>query len=140
MATKTSTKVALTGTQPRGLRVGLASDTGIWSAAATLSLSAGDVIQMVKVPKGASLVSFQLSGGSGDALVTLGDGVDDDRYMTAVTMGSNSTLVRTCNVHAGNVPYVYSTDDTIDVAVSTVSVGTITGGFHLTCIFSMDPS
>jgi hypothetical protein len=95
---------------------------------------------MVRVPKGASLVHFTLSGGSGDALVTLGDGVDDDRYLTAVTMGSNSALVRTLNVSAGNVPYVYSTDDTIDVAVSTVSVGTITGGFHLQVIFSMNPT
>lgn len=140
MATKQSTKVADSGTQPKGIKVGLVSDFGVWSAGAALSLSAGDVIQMVRVPKGASLVYFSLSGGSGDALVTLGDGVDDDRYMTAVTMGSNSALVRTLNVSSGNVPYVYSTDDTIDIAVSTVSVGTITGGFHLQCIFSMNPT
>lgn len=139
MATRQSTKVADSGTQPRATKVGLVSDSGIYSVGAALSLSAGDVIQMVRVAKGASLVWFQLSGGSGDALVTLGDGVDDDRYMTAVTMGSNSALIRLLNVHAGNVPYVYSTDDTIDIAVSTVSVGTITGGFHLQCIFSMDP-
>lgn len=138
MTTRQSTKVSDVGVQPKGTRVGLVAVSAVYSLGATLSLSAGDVIQMVKVPKGASVVYFSLTGGSGDALVTLGDGVDDDRYMTAVTMGSNSTLVRTLNVHAGNVPYVYSVDDTIDIAVSTVSVGTITGGFHLQCIFSMD--
>lgn len=140
MATKTSTKLSTAGTQPRGLRAGLVSDIGIYSVGAGLSLSAGDVIQMVKIPKGASLVYFALTGGSGDALVTLGDGVDDDRYMTAVTMGSNSALVRTLNIHGNNIPYVYSTDDTIDIAISTVSVGTITGGFHLQVIYSMDNS
>lgn len=140
MATRQSTKVAQSGTQPKGLRVGLIADSGVYSVGAGLSLSTGDVIQMVRVSKGSSLVYFSLSGGSGDALVTLGDGVDDDRYMTAVTMGSNSALVRTLNIHTGNVPYVYSTDDTIDIAVSTVSVGTITGGFHLQCIFSMNPT
>lgn len=139
MATRTSSKIAA-GVMPKGLRDGLVADSAIYSVAATLSLSAGDVIQMIKIPKGASLVHFTLTGGSGDALVTFGDGGDDDRYMTAVTMGSNSTLVRTLNVHSGNVPYVYSVDDTLDIAVSTVSVGTITGGFHLQVIFSMDNS
>lgn len=140
MATRQSTKVALSGSQPKGLKVGLCSDTGVYSVGATLSLSAGDVIQMVRVPKGASLVHCLLSGGSGDALVSLGDGVDDDRYITAVTMGSNSALLRTINTRTGNIPYVYSTDDTIDIAVSTVSVGTITGGFELTVIFTMNAS
>jgi hypothetical protein len=138
MATRQSDKVTDAGTQPKGLRVGLVAASAIYSVGAGRSQSAGDVIQMVRVPKGASLVYFQLSGGSGDALVTVGDGVDDDRYMTAVTMGSTSSVIRTLNVHAGNVPYVYSTDDTIDIAVSTVSVGTITGGYHMRCIFSMD--
>jgi len=138
MATRQSNKVRDAGTQPKGVRVGLAATSAIYSMGAALSLSAGDVIQMVRVPKGASLIWFQLSGGGGDALVSLGDGVDDDRYMTLVTMGSNSALIRTANVHGGNVPYVYSVDDTIDIAVSTVSVGTITGGFHLRCIFSMN--
>lgn len=138
MATKQSTTVAQIGTQPKGLRVGLVSAAAVWSSGATLSLSAGDVIQMVRVPKGASLVYMALTGGSGDALVTVGDGGDDDRYMTAITMGSNSVLVRVMTTAAAAVPYVYSVDDTIDIAVSTVSVGTITGGFNMRCIFSMD--
>lgn len=138
MATRTSDKVTNTGTVPKGMRVGLVSATAVYSVGAGLSLSAGDVIQMVKVPKGASLVYMALQGGSGDALITVGDGGDDDRYMTGLTMGSNSTVIRTMNTQAAALPYIYSVDDTIDIAVSTVSVGTITGGFAMRCIFSMN--
>jgi hypothetical protein len=75
---------------PRSTRVGLVAVSAQYSVGAGLSLSAGDVIQMVKIP--------------------------------------------------AMVPYVYSVDDTIDIDVSTVSVGTITGGFHLKAIYSMDQS
>jgi hypothetical protein len=138
MATRQSTKTSDEGVTPKGLSVGLVAVSATYSVGAGLSLSAGDVIQMIKVPKGASVVYLAVSGGSGDALVAVGDGVDEDRYIAHGTMASASTVVRTITLHASNVPYVYSTDDTIDIAVSTVSVGTITGGFHLTAIFSMD--
>lgn len=135
MATRTATKVG-SGVQPKGLRVGLVAVTATYSVAAATSLSAGDVIQMVKVPANATPVYVAVTGGSGDALVTVGDGVDDDRYISAVTMSSAQPTIRTINT--AYVPYTYSTDDTIDIAVSTVSVGTITGGFNMIAIFSMD--
>ena len=135
MTTRTAAKVA-SGVQPKGLRVGLVAVTATWSAAATLSLSAGDVIQMVKVPANATPVYVAVTGGSGDALITVGDGVDDDRYISGVTMSSAQPQMRTINT--AYVPYTYSTDDTIDISVSTVSVGTITGGFNMIAIFSMD--
>ena len=137
MATRTSSKVG-TGTPAKGLSVGLVAVTASYSVAAALSLSAGDVIQMVNVPKGASVVWIAVSGGSGDALVAVGDGVSDSRYIAYATMASASTVVRTVSLHASNAPYVYSTDDTIDLAVSTVSVGTVTGGFNMQVIFSKD--
>jgi hypothetical protein len=112
--------------------------SAVYSVGAALSLSAGDVIQMVNVPKGAKVVDIKCSGGSGDALCAIGDGVDDDRYIAYGTMASGSSVVRTISLHASMVPYEYSVDDTIDIAVSTVSVGTITGGFHMTVIYSMD--
>lgn len=139
MATRQSTKVSDAGIQPKATRVGLVSETAQYSVGAGLSLSAGDVIQMIKVAKGAALVYLAVSGGSGDALCAVGDGGDDDRYIAYGSMGSVTSVVRTITTHAANVPYVYSVDDTIDIAVSTVSVGTITGGFNLTAIFSMDP-
>lgn len=135
MATRQSTR-ALAGVQPKGLRVGTVVVTGIYSVVADTSLSKGDVIQMMKVPAGAQMVYMHLTGGSGDAQVTVGDTVDIDRYLTSVTMGSNSALIR--NINVANAPYTYSVDSTIDILVATVSVGTITGGFNMTCIFSMD--
>ena len=137
MATRTATQVG-SGVQPKGLRVGLVAVTSTYSVAAATSLSAGDVIQMIKVPANATLVYMGVSGGSGDALVTVGDGVDDDRYLSAVTMSSAQPTMRTINTNY--VPYTYSTDDTIDISVSTVSVGTITGGFNLIAIFTMNPT
>ena len=137
MATYESSKVA-DGVQPKGLRVGLVAVDAQFSVGAAGSLAAGDVIQMIKVPKGAKLVYLSVSGGSGDALVAVGDGGDTDRYIAYATMSSSSTVVRTITLHANNVPYEYSVDDTIDINVSTVSVATITGGFHMTAIFSMD--
>jgi hypothetical protein len=137
MATRSSSKVA-TGTPAKGLRAGLVAVAAEYSVGAALSLSAGDVIQMINVPKGATVIHLAVSGGSGDALVSVGDGVDDDRYIAYATMASHTTAVRTINTYAGMVPYTYSVDDTIDIAVSTVSVGTITGGFRMMAIFSMD--
>mgnify|MGYP001600187092 FL=1 len=137
MATRTTTETDA-GSPSKGIRVGLLQVTGTYSYGATLSASSGDVIQMVNVPKGAQVVYVALSGGSGDMLAALGDGVSDTRYLAYSTMGSATPAVRTISVHASNVPYVYTTDDTIDITISTVSVGTITGGFHLTAIFAMN--
>jgi len=137
MATRT-TAATDAGSPFPGLRVGLVQATGTYSYGAALSASAGDVIQMVNVPQGAQVVYLAVSGGSGDALAAVGDGVDPDRYIAFATMSSASSVVRTITLHASNVPYVYSTDDTIDISISTVSVATITGGFHLTAIFAMN--
>lgn len=137
MATKQSTRVVTSAYhQPKGLRVGLVADRGTWSAAATLSLSAGDLIQMVKAPANSTLVYMALVGGSGDALVTVGDTVSTARYLSSVTISSAQPTIRTINT--ASVPYTYSVDSTIDITVGTVSVGTITGGFDMLCIFSMD--
>lgn len=136
MATRQSTRIATAGTQPKGLRAGLVAVNGTYSVAAGTSLSTGDVIQMIKVPANAQLIYMSLVGGSGDALVTVGDTVSTSRYLSSVTMGSNSAVIRTINTMSA--PYTYSVDSTIDITVGTVSVGTITGGFNMVAIFSMD--
>jgi len=135
MATRTSSKVAA-GVQPKGLSVGLVAVTASYSVGAGTSLSAGDVIQMIKVPKNATPIYVAISGGSGDALISVGDGMSTARYISSGTMGSHTTVLRTINTKY--VPYTYSLDDTIDILVGTVSVGTITGGFDMMAIFSMD--
>lgn len=137
MATKVSSKVG-SGTPAKAISVGLTCVQATYSVNA--SLSAGDVIQMVNVPKGAMVVYAAL-GGIGtnqEAIVALGDGVDNDRYMGHLTMSASTAIPRVLDYAALATPYVYSTDDTIDIAISTVSLDTIGGGFNLTVIFSKD--
>lgn len=134
MATKTSPQVAA-GVQPKGLRVGLVAVTGIYSMNTT-SLSAGDVIQMVKVPANATPVYVAVSGGNGAITIDVGDGIDDDRYCADLSASTGMTLK---TINTVFVPYTYSTDDTIDITVSAVSVTTTGGAFNMVAIFSMNP-
>lgn len=120
----------------KGLRVGLVAVTAEYSVTAGNSLSAGDVIQMVKVPAGATPIYVAISNGSGDALITVGDTASTARYISSVTQSSAQPQIRTIN--SNFVPYTYSVDGTIDITIGTVSVGTITGGFRLQAIFSMN--
>lgn len=136
MATKTAA-AAQTTIQPKGLRVGLVAVTSTYSiSAAGTSLSAGDVIQMIKVPAGATVVSLMVSSNySGDAAFTVGDGLDDDRY---ISRRSASVAMLPVYVNTISAPYTYSTDDTIDIDVTAASITTLGGNFFLTAIFSMD--
>ena len=135
MATRTAA-AAQTAIQPKALRVGLVAVTSTFTVGAGLSLSAGDVIQMVKVPAGATVVSLAVgSNYSGDAAFTVGDGLVDNRY---ITLRSASVAMVPVYINAVRAPYTYSTDDTIDVDISLVSISTIGGSFFMTAIFSMD--
>ena len=133
MATKTADKVAL-GVQPKGLRVGLVAVTSVFSLNTTLS--AGDVIQMVKVPLNATPVYVALSGATtGVGTVKVGDGVSSARYITNYLVSANAVQ---SPINTAYTPYTYSVDDTIDITVSAVSIGTVGGAFVLTAIFAMD--
>lgn len=137
MATRTGAKTA-SGVQPKGLRVGLVAVTAIWSVGTVSDasiISAGDVIQMVKVPKGATPVYVGVSGGAGTAIYHVGDGVDNDRYIANLSGSSGQTLIP---INVAFVPYTYSTDDTIDIFISTVSTASAVGGYNMIAIFSMD--
>lgn len=137
MATKTSSKVAA-GTPAKSLSVGLVAVTATYSVNA--SLSAGDVIQMVNVPKGAKVVYMACFGigTNQEALVAVGDGIDENRYAGYSTLGAATSAPLTLAGEAVGAPYEYSVDDTIDIAVSTVSLDTVGGGFHMCVIFSKD--
>lgn len=138
MATLTSNKVT-TGTQPKGLNVGLVAVTATYTTVA--SASAGDVIQMVKVPKNATPVYVALTGvpADGHIVVKVGDGINTGRYITGGTLsaaGVGNSLV----INTEYVPYTYSVDDTIDVKLSTLSISATAIGivYNLIAIFSMD--
>lgn len=136
MATRTATRVT-TAFPPTGSRIAPVAKTGVYSVVAGTSLSAGDVIQMLKVPQGAQVIYLALTGGSGDALITVGDSQGSTaRYISSVTQSSAQPTIRTINT--ASAPYTYSIDSTIDITVGTVSVGTITGGFNLQAIWTLD--
>lgn len=134
MATLTAV-AAQAGVSPKGLRVGLVSATSLYSLAA--SLQAADVVQMVKVPKGATPVYVALSGGTGQGVCKVGDGISTGRYITGYLNSAGSKLT---TINTGLVPYTYTADDTIDVLCSLVSTTAgATGAFNLTVIYTMDP-
>lgn len=137
--TYVSTKCA-TGVQPR---LDIHDDTlycefDIAAAVATAANGGGgaggtafvvnDVVQMVKVCAGTRVVGCVLSVPALDSstgiVVAVGDGDDDDRFITASTIGRSSTMgVANLNNHAGLL-YQYTADDTIDFKVTTVASGT----------------
>jgi hypothetical protein len=91
---------------------------------------------MIKVPKGATPVFVSLSGaGTGVGSVNVGDGITPARYVTNY-LNSAASVVAVINTNY--TPYTYSVDDTIDVTVSAVSIGTVAGAFVMTAIFAMD--
>ena len=134
MATLTAS-AAQAGVQPKGLRVGLVAVRSTLSLG--VSLSAGDVLQMCKVPAGATPVFIQYGTNSPSLhiLFELGDGIVAGRYRSMATYSlGQGMLFSTINVS----PYTYSTDDTIDVVVSLATVASPGGAFYLNAIFSMD--
>lgn len=125
---------------PKGIRVGTWAVTSTFSPGASQSISAGDVIQMIRVPANASVVFVGLRSTYVQSVVTVGDGLSDARYIGAQ---STSAAHASCNFLSG-VPqagsYTYSVEDTIDIAVSLTSVTSIAGAFYLTAILTMDPT
>lgn len=138
MATRIGAKTSAT-VQPKGLRVGSVQVTSTWSIGVVSNasiLSAGDVIQMVKVPKGATVTYLAVSAGAGTCIYTVGDGVNDDRYMSVISGSASQVLLSINTVY---VPYTYSTDDTIDIAISTVSTSSTTaGGYNMIVHYTLD--
>ena len=137
MATRTATQAQAT-IQPKGLRVGLVAVTSTYSPGAGASVSIGDIIQMVKVPANATPVYVAVSSSYFQATITVGDGLSDNRYIAGPVSTSASMVLLPIN--SAYVPYTYSTDDTIDIYVSLVSVTSIAGAFNLIAIFSMNPT
>jgi len=137
MATFTGS-AAQQGVMPKGLRAGLVAVTGFYSF--PTSGSTGMVIQMVKVPANAQLVMAKVANtNAGQLTVQVGDGITPARYYAETTLSSGmGWVVCEANVTPG-APYTYSTDDTIDITVSRVSVTTLGGAVYLTAIFSLDP-
>lgn len=139
MATYTAS-AAQPGVTPRGLRVGLVARTVIYSVNA--SQAAGDVIQMLKVPAGATPVYMLVQGVtiSGSKIFKVGDGINTGRYMAGASISIAAFTQNFLGNGVNYVPYTYSTDDTIDILLSVLSISAsaATGGYNLSIIYSMD--
>lgn len=150
MATGTSNKCA-TGVQARALHAGVNSVSAIFTIDAAhcpngTGLSAGDVIQMVKIPSGATILDLKIFGGGGGGAYTfsVGDGNSVARYISATTWASTGQAysiyqnVPQIVVATANGAYQYTADDTIDVTVVTVLTATLAGVFTLNVSYAMD--
>lgn len=140
MATFTAA-AAQAGVQPKGLRVGLVGVRSTYSI--TNTLSTGDVFQMVKVPAGATPLFIQFGGTNGTPsyLMLVGDDISQSRYRSYATYSAaGGTILAYANLSNAVAPYTYSTDDTIDIFISTVTASNASNGgvFYMTAIFSMD--
>ena len=139
MATYTGTG-AQAAVQPKGLRVGLVAVRSVHSFGA-VTLSIGDVFQMVKVPANATpmYMTFGSSNGSVHYNIEVGDGLDTDRYRTSVVTYSAAMGMQVVTINS--TPYTYSVDDTIDILIATATASNLSfgGTFFMNVIFSMDP-
>lgn len=87
-----------------------------------VALSVGDVIQMVKVPKGAIIagpVMFGCSASAGAITVNCGDGNDTSAYAASVVLSGSAMSLAA-------LPYrgfgrSYSAEDTIDFTITVLS-------------------
>lgn len=141
MATLKSNKI--TANAPaRDLPSGVLAVVGTYVLSAALALN--DVIQMVKVPQGATILNVILAatdldtGGSPAIALTVGDGSDADRFITSSTVGQAGGIA-SLNAAAG-AGYKYTATDTIDVTVATgPATGATSGTVTLTVLYTMDP-
>lgn len=118
----------------KAIHAGVNSVVGEYDLAA--SLSAGDVVQMVKVPAGARIVDGHLNiNCTGSALtISVGDGSDVDRYIASQSASADGVI----RFNTAAMEYSYSAADTIDVTISAESSATATGSIKLTVQYMMD--
>lgn len=143
MATLTSTACQTSASgfflnPPKYIENGVIARTAIF--AFTAAQSAGDVIQMVPIPKGAVVIDTAtvFTPGAGGPVLTwsVGDGNSSQRYQTSVS-ATAATFTRGNAVGNGGA-YSYSAEDTIDIVVGAVASATAAGSIRLTVTYAMD--
>lgn len=113
----------------------------------TAALADNDVIEMVKVPKGAQILEIILGANDLDSATTVvidvGDGDDPDRFIDGATIGQaggsarlGSGVAAATNDEAFG--YVYTADDTIDVTIEAGPTTASSGFITLTVLYHCD--
>jgi hypothetical protein len=140
MATTTSSQVASGIPLPHSPAANALMAVTVSHSIATTELELDDIIQMVKVPKGATvydviLVSTDVdTNGTPAVKFDVGDGDDDDYYIAASTIGQAGGVARAAALTAK--PKTYTQDDTIDLHIDTAAATAATGTVSLTVIYS----
>lgn len=140
MATLTSSAVASTVMARAGI------DLIIKSASYTLTAnpSANDIIQMVKVPAGATVQRVILhtadidTNGTPTANFEVGDGNDTDCYITSTNVPRTGGIRSSDSGPGPSTAYItYTSDDTIDIKVNTASATFASGTVSLIVFYTM---
>lgn len=122
---------------PKYLEEGMVVRSAVYTFGA--NQSAGDIIQMVPVPKGCQIadvkVQVDAKAAGGDFVLNgVGDGNNTARFISTSASGSAVAAI------TSGLGYSYSADDTIDIKIGTVTSATAGGSVRLTVMYSMDQS
>lgn len=141
MATKTTAKTVSTAQAKSALA--MTSVTGTYTVSATNTIAATDVLQMVRVPAGATIQEVILScsdldtNGTPTLAMVVGDGTTTNRFIATTSIGQTAAGLVRMDQHGGH-GYQYTAADTIDVVISAVATAATTGTIVLTVIYSLD--
>jgi len=131
---------AAAGVQPRA-NIGVNTVTGEYNLSAALALN--DVIQMVKIPAGATVLDVIVvsddvdTNGVPAVTYDVGDGVAPAYYMSGSAIGQVGGIGRMDAV--GAHPKTYAAEDTIDITVSAApATAAVVGNISLTAFYTMD--
>ena len=136
MATTYTADNAAAGKQARA-GVGLQSVSSKYTMTAALVIN--DVIKMCKVPAGAVIQDIILSTSDLDTAsspavtLSVGDGSDTDRFLSASTIGQAGGIAR-LTPHLGH-GYQYAAEDTIDILVAAAPTTSVTDGTLMLTVF-----
>lgn len=129
MATFMSSRAG-SGDQAKYSAVGPVVDVGKYTM--TITASAGDVVQLLKVGAGAKLTSLRMWADAASLSFSAGDGDNFEKFMTtavpiltgwAITGSTTPSILRDINVGSG-LGYSFSVADTIDARLA---AGGLTG-------------
>lgn len=125
---------AQAGVQPRA---GIHTHTRYFEFTVDTALAVDDVIELVKIPENGRVLDLALdvpdldTGGTPAIVFDVGDGDDQDRYISGSTTGQGGGSITTTDLRAPGlgIGHQYSSTDTIDLTVTT---GPATGATGVT--------
>jgi|688.fasta_scaffold266570_3 hypothetical protein len=103
------------------------------------NLAASDILEMVKVPAGATIQEIVLSTTASlgaTSTVEIGDGGDTDRFFAAANFGNGAQGLVRMDRAIGH-GYKYTSEDTIDVRIATNGTPATGAVVTMTVIYTM---